>query len=235
MPGLPAGAPRFAWLAAPEAGPGAWWRFATPRGALAAASPAEVPALLAELERAAARGLWAVGFVAYEAAPAFDAALAVRAGPRPGRRSPPSDCSTRPSGPRLRPRRDGRARVSGLAPALGEAEHAAAIAAVRAAIARGDTYQVNFTFPLHGRLRGLAGGAVRSARAGRARALRRVPRPAAQRAIVSLSPELFFEREGDRLRHASDEGDPPAGPLRARRTPGAPPSSPRPGRTAPRT
>src|SRR5690606_27402712 len=69
---IPDGVPRSAWLAAPEAGAGAGWRFAAPRGALAAADPAEVPALLAEVERATARGLWAVGYVAYEAAPGFD-------------------------------------------------------------------------------------------------------------------------------------------------------------------
>ncbi len=33
-------------------------------------------------------------------------------------------------------------------PLVGEAEHAAAVAAIRAAIAAGDTYQANFTFPL---------------------------------------------------------------------------------------
>ena len=197
MSGLLAGVPRCAWLAAPEAGPGAWWRFAAPRGAFAAAGPAEVPALLAEVERATARGLWAVGFVAYEAAPGFDRALTV-AGP-PASPVAAFGLFDAPEPTAAPGATEARAAVTGLAPALGAAEHAAAVAEVRAAIARGDTYQVNLTFPLRGRLEG-SPEALFAALAPAARAPYAAFLDLGARAIVSLSPELFFERDAGRLR-----------------------------------
>ncbi|MGL4408199.1 MAG: hypothetical protein ACRCTU_07400, partial [Zoogloea sp.] len=51
--------------------------FARPVQVLQAWQPDEVAAVLRAAETAAHRGLWAVGFVAYEAAPAFDPALRV--------------------------------------------------------------------------------------------------------------------------------------------------------------
>lgn len=193
---IPDGVPRSAWLAAPEAGAGAGWRFAAPRGALAAADPAEVPALLAEVERATARGLWAVGYVTYEAAPGFDAALEVAGPPRPPLAAFALFDAPEAGGP---PGPRGAAVVRGVAPAIGAGEHAAAVAAVRAAIARGDTYQVNLTFPLRGRLDG-APESLFAALAPAARAPYAAFLDLGARAILSLSPELFFERTGERLR-----------------------------------
>ena len=51
--------------------------FGDPIGEIVASTVDEVVPAIARLERAAADGLWAVGFVAYEAAPAFDPNLAV--------------------------------------------------------------------------------------------------------------------------------------------------------------
>ncbi len=197
MPPTPSLAPRAAWLRAPEAGSGAWWRFDRPRGALTAQRLDEVPALLAEVEGATARGLWAVGYVAYEAAPAFDPALVVAdGGPPPlaafGLFEPPVAGGA--------PERGGDpARVAGLAPQLTETDYRAALAEVRAAIARGDTYQVNFTLPLAGRLEGspeaLFARLAPASRAPYAAFLDLGPR-----ALVSLSPELFFERDGANVR-----------------------------------
>ncbi len=188
-------APRAAWLRAPEAGADVWWRFAAPRGTLVAESHGQIPALLAELERAAARGLWAVGYLAYEAAPAFDPALEVVPGGGPlaafGLFDSPEITAA--------PVPVATARVAGLAATLAEAEYRAAIAAVRAAIARGDTYQVNLTFALEGVL---AGGA--EALFARLAAASRAPYAAfldlGPRAVLSLSPELFFERSGGAVR-----------------------------------
>ena len=178
-----------------EAADGRWWRFQAPEASLVATAPEEIPELLEHVERAGERGLWAVGFLAYEAAPAFDPALAVTA---PGA-APLAAFGLFPPPERIDvPARAEAAPQAGLHPLLDEAAHAAAIAAIRAAIAAGETYQVNFTFPLRGRF------------AGDAEALfwRLAPASAAPyaafldcgaTAVVSLSPELFFSRQGDRL------------------------------------
>ncbi|MST31169.1 hypothetical protein GHK86_00290, partial [Acidimicrobiaceae bacterium USS-CC1] len=57
-----------------------------PVGELVAWEPGEVVGVLEEAERRAAGGCWLGGFVAYEAAPAFDPALGVRADPPGGDR-----------------------------------------------------------------------------------------------------------------------------------------------------
>ena len=61
-----------------------WLRFAEPIEIVSARSPAEVlPALRRIEEQVRARQLYAAGYLAYEAAPAFDAALRVRSSSRP--------------------------------------------------------------------------------------------------------------------------------------------------------
>lgn len=92
----------------------------------------------------------------------------------------------------------GAAGVGGLQPGVDEAGHAAAVDHIRRYISEGDCYQVNYTFPLrfgwfghpldlYRRLRERQpvryGGVVGHAHA----------------AVVSLSPELFVERTGERL------------------------------------
>ena len=57
------------------------FRLVEPVGVLEASRPGEVRQVLGAAEAAAARGLWVAGFVAYEAAPGLDTALAVK--PRP--------------------------------------------------------------------------------------------------------------------------------------------------------
>ena len=50
--------------------------FGVPEQVLAAYSPEEVPALLEAVQQAAEQGQWCVGWLAYEAAAAFDSAYA---------------------------------------------------------------------------------------------------------------------------------------------------------------
>lgn len=172
-----------------------WWRFRSPLERLGAASLEEIPALLERVELAAEEGLWAVGFVTYEAAPAFDPSLVVRA-PGAGALAafslfePPESLSTpafaRPAG------------AVDLAPLLTREEHAAALATIREAIASGETYQVNFTFPMRAQFAGdpeqLFWSLAPASRAPHAALL-----DCGETALVSLSPELFFSRHGDRL------------------------------------
>jgi para-aminobenzoate synthetase / 4-amino-4-deoxychorismate lyase len=204
------GAPRSAILRPPPgaANEGCWWRFRAPVERHTAVTLEAVRSLLATAERAAESGLWAVGLVAYEAAPAFDSGLEVLA-PAP---SPLAAFGFFPPPEPIRApvRGSAEARLERLRPLLGEPEHAAAVARIRAAIAAGETYQVNFTFPLRGPF------------AGDAEALfwRLAPASAAPyaaffdcgaQAVVSLSPELFFERDGDRLSMRPMKGTRPRG------------------------
>jgi para-aminobenzoate synthetase/4-amino-4-deoxychorismate lyase len=178
-------------------------RFADPVGSRVAAVPDEVPALLDFAERGAASGLWAVGFVGYEAAPAFDSALAAHApasGPAPLAafalfREPGELLLTGARRERTEaPTREVRAGIE-------EGSFTAGVEAIRAAIAAGSTYQVNLSFPFNGRL----SPPSRTGESGLSGFLAPEEAPYAawlegeSWAILSLSPELFFERAGARV------------------------------------
>jgi len=168
--------------------------FSDPRGVVAADALSEVRPVLRAADAAATDGRWAVGFVSYEAAPAFDSALRVRQGDR----GPLAwfGIFDHPVEPSLRTA--GEARLSLLGSDMSRGEYAAAVGVVRDALARGAAYQANLTFRLRGRFEGDALGLyrrMRSAQGGRHSALFEID----GRAIVSASPELFFERDGDRL------------------------------------
>jgi para-aminobenzoate synthetase / 4-amino-4-deoxychorismate lyase len=179
---------------------------ADPVQVLAADSLAEVRPALRAAEEAAAEGRWVAGFVCYEAAPAFDPALRVRP-PSPGPlawfgvfEGPGAPSSADP----------GEAWLSGLAPDVSRDEHARSVEDVRAALARGDAYQVNLTF----RMRGLFAGdpaalyrRLHAAQGGCRSALFHLGR----RAVASASPELFFERRGDLLEVKPMKGTAPRG------------------------
>jgi len=195
----------------------------------------DVASALERIAAAVDAGLWAAGFIAYEAAPAFDSALAAHAplpdmpllwfglyeSPRGGR-SPAChaealregwDRATVPTeGLQEPPQSLGQSawRIGPWTPLLSEADYLAAIARIRDHIAAGDTYQVNYTFPLRASFAGdsLAWfdhllAAQRTAHsayvdAGRFR-------------VLSLSPELFFALDGDRLTTRPMKGTRPRG------------------------
>ena len=65
---------------------GGWWQFGRPREVYVATRPDEVlPALQTLIERVEDEGLWAAGFIAYEAGPAFEPALHAHAPATRGR------------------------------------------------------------------------------------------------------------------------------------------------------
>ena len=152
--------------------------------------------VLADAEAAATAGLWVAGFVAYEAAPAFDPAL--RVAPR-GHGSLPLAWfvafrhrrATYPPTPQasVTPPR--------WTAAMSAEEHGVAIARIRELIAAGTTYQVNFTTQLRARVDdpNRLYGQMLAAQPGRLGALLTFP----THAVVSASPELFFEISGDRI------------------------------------
>jgi len=189
--------PRFARFAAP-AGRAAWSGvFARPRTVRLAGRLEEVPTLLRAAEAEAHRGRWVVLLLAYEAAPAFDQALAVRTGST----TFPLACAAvfdRPQGLS----EPGHAAAGVAAPAwrarLGPAAYAAAVQRIRRYIRAGDIYQANFTFPFTGRFRGDAQAWFQQVAQSQPQALHAYIELGRWR-ILSFSPELFFERRGHRL------------------------------------
>ncbi len=183
------------WLVVQDGSP---WRSAgTPHAILVARSLEEVRPVLRAAEAARASGRWIAGFVAYEAAPAFDAALVTHP-PAPGLPLAwfavldafPESAAPPPATPP----------PPALAPTWSESAHAAAIRDVKEAIARGETYQVNVTFPLAGPLPAASPWdlfcAMQQAQRGGFAAFIDTP----SFAICSASPELFFRRTaGGRL------------------------------------
>ena len=176
--------------------------FARPRRVFAAHSPAEVLPVLAEARRAAEGGRYAAGYVSYEAAPAFDPALAVRAGsqlplawfavydePLAGE----SSSARRPNGSAA-----GDLSLSEWTPSVSRADYYERVAAAREAIARGDTYQINYTFRLRSRFAGddyaLYERLLRAQRADYCAYL-----DTGRHRILSASPELFFRFDGRRV------------------------------------
>lgn len=153
-------------------------RFADPERVIVAHTLAEVGQAMADVEAATRDGWYAAGYVAYEAARAFDDALETQpAGRMPlvwfGLfRAPQSSAEPRPAAgestgmPAAAANGTGAALTASLTSAIAPTDMPAASAAltwtpditreaycqgidaVKAAIARGDTYQVNYTFRL---------------------------------------------------------------------------------------
>ena len=173
--------------------------FGTPRQVLAAHALAEVIPVLDAVQAAAEQGAWCVGYVRYEAAPAFDAALVVHAPdgplawfavydealPWPESTEPEAagvqvDWHTLPS----RPAFD------------------AAMDSLHRAIADGELYQVNLTAPMRGSLSGTSTTPALAL----FHALQRA-QPGGYAAFVdtgdtqllSVSPELFFDWRGGQI------------------------------------
>mgnify|MGYP002780374145 CR=1 FL=1 len=170
-------------------GVGRGFEFRGLRREVAARRLDEVLPALRAVEDAARAGLHAAGFLAYEAAPAFDAALRV---PPPHPTLPllwfGLFAERAPAPPPAASERD--FALGAWAASLTPAEHARQVTAIREWIAAGETYQVNHTFRLRARFRG--SDAALYAALGRAQraefcALIRLPGVS----ILSLSPELF--------------------------------------------
>lgn len=198
-----------------EPGSDRFLRFEDPEESRIATAPEEVPALLDFAEHGAARGLWAVGFVGYEAAPAFDPALVAHSpagGPAPlaafALFRGPTEQQLEPGGGAGSPQPTIDVRA-GL-----EAESfVAAVGRIREAIAAGSTYQVNLSFPFFGRLsssseteKSLVAAFLAPGEAPYAAWLE-----GDSWAILSLSPELFFERDGGRVVSRPMKGTRPRG------------------------
>ncbi|MDY0384192.1 aminodeoxychorismate synthase component I [Trichlorobacter sp.] len=175
---------------------GTSWLFDSHRTTLAAFNPAQVPMVLRQAEAAAAAGCYAVGFVAYEAAAALNPHLPALP-PLPGlplawfaiygarHACPPAQ---HPSPNRPLP----------LQPRLTAEQYSHAISALHDAIAAGESYQVNYTFPLTGRCHGNP-LSLYQAMLDNQRPPFGALLDTGNHLILSASPELFFQRQGQRI------------------------------------
>ena len=178
------------------AGHTAWVHFCNPLQVLTAHTLAEVQPVLAAAQSAAARGLHAVGWIAFEAAPAFDAHLQTHP-PQPGLPLARFSLFDRQHPGLPRPAENDFS-LDPWTPGLSPEAFAEAIRTIRAAIAAGETYQVNFTFPRHSLLHGSPWGLFQALRAGQT-ARHQAWIDDGERILLCASPELFFRLEGGQI------------------------------------
>jgi para-aminobenzoate synthetase/4-amino-4-deoxychorismate lyase len=185
-------------------------RFSGHRGTLVADGLADVLPVLRRVEEAVARGLHAAGFLTYEAAPAFDAALVTHP---PDPRLPLAWFAlfaTREEVPALEGIPDEPFTLGAWEPSLGAEAYARRVGRIREWIAAGDTYQVNFTLRLAaafaGSDLGLYGALCRAQRSAYGALLR-----IGDLSVVSASPELFFRWAGGELELRPMKGTRPRG------------------------
>jgi para-aminobenzoate synthetase/4-amino-4-deoxychorismate lyase len=198
------------------AGAGRSFRLVEPAGVLLARHPGDVPGVLEAAEGAAARGLWAGGFVAYEAAEGLDPALRVRA-------RPPADpfaelplawfalFERREEVPPLEPPAAERPSAEGAwRPSVDRAAYDRAIDRIRGLIAAGETYQVNHTIRLRARIAGDDHGLYRDLALAQRGAFAAYLDLGRYR-VLSASPELFFRVDGARITTRPMKGTAPRG------------------------
>jgi para-aminobenzoate synthetase/4-amino-4-deoxychorismate lyase len=193
------------------------FRLVEPVGVVEARRAGEVPGVLEAAEAAAERGLWAGGFVAYEAAPGLDPELAVRV-------RPPDDPfaelplawfalferkeDAEPLEPAAGEPPPGGA--SPWRPSVDRAAYDATIERIRELIAAGHTYQVNHTLRLRAAIEGDPRGFYRDlclAQRGGYGAFVDLGRYR----VLSASPELFFQIDRTRITTRPMKGTAPRG------------------------
>lgn len=204
-----------------DARTGRMLRFDAPRHRLRARTPAEVVPVLRQVEVAVAAGSWAVGMIAYEAAPGLDPAARTRpgvpdmplvdialCGPPAEEASPALAMAvgSRAADPRDRPYRCEPWRIDWT-----REQHAARVDAVRAGIAAGRTYQTNLTTRLRSRITGDLHSCYLDLIA-RQHGAYGAYLDLGRWTILSASPEGFLERDGDQLTSVPMKGTAPRDP-----------------------
>ncbi len=183
-----------------------WLVFDSPLETRVAYSPDEVLPVL-EWAEASAASNWVVGFVSYEAAPAFDPALTVVSSGVPLAQfsvfSAPERLEKLPP-PELKPW------GVQVTPLLDEESYRNQVEQVLGMIGDGRVYQINLTHPYKGDFWGEPVNLF-YALADPSSAPYAAFLPGESFSVASLSPELFFERDGDLVRSKPMKGTRPAG------------------------
>jgi len=162
-----------------------WLRFSDPVEVLTARTAPEVFQCLETIEKS---GLWAAGFITYEAAGAFDSALKTHA---PGS-LPLLQFGLFQTFEKIKPESTGVYQLGEWKSSVSHDEYSATIAKIKEHIAAGDTYQVNYTFRLNAPFSGdpfVFFCDLAAAQQGRYAAFIETD----ELAICSASPEIFFE------------------------------------------
>lgn len=187
---------------------GRWWRYAEPERVFVADSAAAVDGALRAVEQAVeGQGLYAAGYLAYEAGAAYGLSVHPPAADSPPRLwfglfrarteiAPPATTGEYHFGP--------------WQPSLEFPAYRARIDRIRAAIAAGLTYQANLTFHLRADFSGEP-WALFAQLAAAQRAHYCAYIDLGRFVICSASPELFFELEGDALTSRPMKGTAPRG------------------------
>lgn len=189
------------------------YRFSRCEAVIQTDTPSQVATALAAVEQAVARGIHAAGFVCYEAGSGLNPDLPVtEKGTLPlvwfGLFAERFDCSTKPHDVPT-----GSCLVSPPELAISDAAYLHAIHRIRQAIARGETYQVNYTTRQHFRISGdpftLYRRMCLNQQASFCAWL-----DIGSHQILSASPELFFALDGERLTMKPMKGTAPRKPRR---------------------
>ncbi|MDQ0074133.1 para-aminobenzoate synthetase/4-amino-4-deoxychorismate lyase [Variovorax boronicumulans] len=179
--------------------------FGVPSRVLVARAAEEVKPVLEAVEALSREGRWCVGYLRYEAAAAFDPAFAVHAGDGPLAWFGVHDAAV--------PWPDA---AGNHVPAvdwqagLPRSAFDRNMQAIHRAIANGELYQLNYTAPLRAEFRG-------DARDWFASLLKAQPDgyaafiDAGDEQVLSVSPELFFDWQGDRILARPMKGTAPRG------------------------
>ena len=176
---------------------------------MVALTPEQVKPLLEAVDALAKQGFWCVGYVRYEAAPAFDAALQVHDSDGPlawfgiYQHALPWPVET--------PSQEDDAETGVQWHSVpGRPGFDAAMNRIHQAIAAGDLYQVNYTAPLHGDFSGdaqtLFGRLHRAQPQGYAAWI-----DTGFEQLLSVSPELFFDWQDGLLLTRPMKGTAPRG------------------------
>lgn len=179
--------------------------FGSPCQTLVAHTPAQVRPLLESVHALAQQGYWCVGYLRYEAGVAFDPALAVHDADGPLAwfgvyDAPQAWPEAGAGGTAVLQWHEGLSR-----PAF---DHG--MSEIHRAIADGELYQLNYTAPLHGVLTGAPHDlfmALQRAQPGGYAAFI----DTGDEQVLSVSPELFFDWDGERILTRPMKGTAPRG------------------------
>lgn len=180
--------------------------FGAPSRVLVARTPDEVRPVLEAVEAFSREGRWCVGYLRYEAAAAFDPAFAVHASDGPLAWFGVHDAALPWPSEAL----DAQAPAVEWQSALSRAAFDKNMAAIHRAIRNGELYQLNYTAPLRAGFQGDPQAwfmALRRAQPNGYAAFI----DTGEEQVLSVSPELFFDWQGERILSRPMKGTAPRG------------------------
>ena len=169
--------------------------FYSPRETLIAESAEQVRGVIRRAESYAQNGAWVVGFVSYEAAPAFDSRFAVQ---RVNGDFPFAWFSVFDTAKPYMPEAPDHTTCATWSPDVERETYESDIAAIRHAIHEGEVYQVNHTLRLHSSCQGSGISLFNDLRNAQPRSYAAYL-DLGRWKVLSVSPELFFRLEKDAI------------------------------------